>query len=221
LGIDEDRWANVMELRGVSQEFSELGLVDFLQQVALVSDQDTLTESLNAPTLLTLHAAKGLEFPVVFIVGMDEGELPHYRSLDDAEAMAEERRLFYVGLTRAKDRVILLRAFRRRSRGVSSLTDPSRFLDDLPADLIEGDLIGMRTAAQAVYARETTWQGRAKVPVEARFQAGMRVTHPQFGEGVVLETQMEFDDEEVTVNFEGAGIKHLVASMANLEIEDQ
>jgi DNA helicase-2/ATP-dependent DNA helicase PcrA len=117
--------------------------------------------------------------------------------------------------------VILLRAFRRRSRGVSALTDPSRFLDDLPADLIEGDLIGMRTAAQAVYARETTWQGRAKVPIEARYQAGMRVTHPQFGEGIVLETQMEFDDEEVTVNFEGAGIKHLVASMANLEIEDQ
>ncbi len=221
LGIDEDRWANVMELRGVSQEFSELGLVDFLQQVALVSDQDTLTDSQNAPTLLTLHAAKGLEFPVVFIVGMDEGELPHYRSQDDAEAMAEERRLFYVGLTRAKDRVILLRAFRRRFRGTSSLTDPSRFLDDIPADLIEGDLVGMRTAVQAVYARETTWQGRAKGPIEARFQAGMRVTHPQFGEGIVLETQMEFDDEEVTVNFEGAGVKHLVASMANLEIEEQ
>jgi DNA helicase-2/ATP-dependent DNA helicase PcrA len=221
LGNDEDRWANVMELRGVAQEFSELGLVEFLQQVALVSDQDTLTESQNAPTLLTLHAAKGLEFPVVFIVGLDEGELPHYRSQDDSEAMAEERRLFYVGLTRAQDRVILLRAFRRRSRGVSSLTDPSRFLDDLPFDLIEGDLIGLQTPAQAVYARETTWQGRVKVPTEARFQAGMRVTHPQFGEGIVIETQMEFDDEEVTVNFEEVGVKHLVASMANLEIEEE
>ncbi len=221
LGNDEDRWANVMELRGVAQEFSELGLVEFLQQVALVSDQDTLTESQNAPTLLTLHAAKGLEFPVVFIVGLDEGELPHYRSQDDSEAMAEERRLFYVGLTRAQDRVILLRAFRRRSRGVSSLTDPSRFLDDLPSDLIEGDLIGLQTPAQAVYARETTWQGRVKVPTEARFQAGMRVTHPQFGEGIVIETQMEFDDEEVTVNFEEGGIKHLMASMANLEIEEE
>ena len=221
LGSDEDRWANVMELRGVAQEFSELGLVEFLQQVALVSDQDTLTESQNAPTLLTLHAAKGLEFPIVFIVGLDEGELPHYRSQDDSEAMAEERRLFYVGLTRAEDRVILLRAFRRRTRGTSNLTDPSRYLDDLPADLIEGDLVGMRTAAQAVYARDTTWQGRTRVPTEARFQAGMRVTHPQFGEGIVLETQVEFDDEEVTVNFEDAGIKHLVASMANLEIESE
>ena len=221
LGSDEDRWANVMELRGVAQEFSELGLVEFLQQVALVSDQDTLTESQNAPTLLTLHAAKGLEFPVVFIVGLDEGELPHYRSQDDSEAMAEERRLFYVGLTRAEDRVILLRAFRRRTRGTSNLTDPSRYLDDLPADLIEGDLVGMRTAAQAVYARDTTWQGRTRVPNEARFQAGMRVTHPQFGEGIVLETQVEFDDEEVTVNFEDAGVKHLVASMANLEIESE
>ncbi|MCZ6530049.1 MAG: UvrD-helicase domain-containing protein [Chloroflexi bacterium] len=220
LGSDEDRWANVMELRGVAQEFSELGLVEFLQQVALVSDQDTLTENLNAPTLLTLHAAKGLEFPIVFIVGLDEGELPHYRSQDDPEAMAEERRLFYVGLTRAQDRVILLRAFRRRSRGVSSLTDPSRFLDDLPADLIEGDLIGMRTPAQAGYDRETSWQGRVPAPTEARFQAGMRVIHPQFGEGIVLETQLEYDDEEVTVNFEEVGVKHLVASMASLEIED-
>ncbi|MFQ5921696.1 MAG: ATP-dependent helicase [Anaerolineales bacterium] len=220
LGSDEDRWANMMELRGVALEFSELGLVEFLQQVALVSDQDTLTESQNAPTLLTLHASKGLEFPIVFIVGLDEGELPHYRSQDDQEAMAEERRLFYVGLTRAQDRVILLRAFRRRARGVSSLTDPSRFLDDLPADLIEGDLIGMRTPAQAVYARETSWQGRVQVPTEARYQAGMRVTHPRFGEGIVLETQLEYNDEEVTVNFEEAGIKHLVASMANLQIED-
>ena len=221
LGSDEDRWANVMELRGVAQEFGELGLVEFLQQVALVSDQDTLTESQNAPTLLTLHASKGLEFPIVFIVGLDEGELPHHRSQDDPEAMAEERRLFYVGLTRAQDRVILLRAFRRRVRGTSSLTDPSRFLDDLPADLIEGDLIGMRTAAQAVYARETSWHGRVQVAAEARYQAGMRVVHPQFGEGIVLETQLEYDDEEVTVNFEEVGIKHLVASLANLEIEDQ
>jgi len=220
LGNDEDRWANVMELRGVAQEFSELGLVEFLQQVALVSDQDTLTENMNAPTLLTLHAAKGLEFPIVFIIGLDEGELPHYRSQDDPEAMAEERRLFYVGLTRAQDRVILLRTFRRRTRGVSSLTDPSRFLDDLPADLIEGDLIGMHTPAQATYARETSWQGREQVPTEARYLAGMRVIHPRFGEGIVLETQLEYDDEQVTVNFEQVGIKHLVASMANLEIED-
>ncbi|MFQ5942502.1 MAG: ATP-dependent helicase [Anaerolineales bacterium] len=219
LGRDEDRWANVMELRGVAQEFSELGLVEFLQQVALVSDQDTLTESQNAPTLLTLHAAKGLEFPIVFIVGLDEGELPHYRSQDDPEAMAEERRLFYVGLTRAQDRVILLRAFRRRARGVSSMTDPSRFLNDLPTDMLEGDLIGMRTPAQAAYARETSWQ--ASAPTKAHFQAGMRVIHPQFGEGVVLETQLEYDDEEVTVNFEEFGVKHLVASMANLQIEGE
>ena len=219
LGADEDRWANVMELRGVAQEFSELGLVEFLQQVALVSDQDTLTDSQNSPTLLTLHASKGLEFPSVFILGLDEGELPHYRSRDDAEAMAEERRLFYVGLTRAQDRVILLRAFRRRQRGVSNLTDPSRFLSDLPGDLIEGDLVGMRTPAQAIYARETSWKTPASS--QAQFQAGMRVVHPQFGEGIVLETQMEYDDEEVTVNFEDVGVKHLVASMANLEIEEE
>ena len=220
IGNDDDRWANIMELRGAAQEYGDLGLVEFLQQVALVSDQDTLTDNQNAPTLLTLHAAKGLEFPVVFIIGLDEGELPHYRSQDDPEAMAEERRLFYVGLTRAEDRVILLRAFRRRQRGVSALTDPSRFLDDLPADLLEGDLIGMRTPAQAVYARETSWSGRISVPTAVRFQVGMQVVHPQFGEGVVLETQLDHDDEEVTVNFEEVGIKRLAASVANLSIKD-
>lgn len=216
----EERWANVLELRAAAEEYSGLGLVEFLQQVALVSDQDTLTDELNAPTLLTLHSAKGLEFPVVIIIGLDEGQLPHQRSQDDPEAMAEERRLFYVGLTRAKDRVILVRAFRRRLFGVSSLTDPSRFLDDLPADLLEGDLVGLRSAEHASYARQTSWEDRSPRLSEPRYQIGMRVLHPQFGEGIVLETQLDQDDEEVTVNFEAAGVKRLVASMANLEIEE-
>lgn len=210
----------MLELRAAAQEFSSLGLAEFLQQVALVSDQDTLTDELNAPTLLTLHSAKGLEFPVVFIVGLDEGELPHYRSQDDPEALAEERRLFYVGLTRAEDRVFLVRAFRRRLFGVSSLTDPSRFLDDLPADVLEGDLLGLHNPQQASYARQTRWEDRSLREPEQRYQVGMRVLHPQFGEGIVLDTQVDRDDEEVTVNFEAAGIKVLAASLANLEIEE-
>ncbi len=216
----EDRWANVLELRAAAEEFSTLGLVEFLQQVALVSDQDTLTDDLNAPTLLTLHSAKGLEFPVVIIIGLDEGELPHHRSQNDPEAMAEERRLFYVGLTRAKDRVILVRAFRRRLFGVSSLTDPSRFLDDLPADLLQGDLIGLRSSEHASYTRQTSWEDRTPRLSEPRFQIGMRVLHPKFGEGIVLATELDRDEEEVTVNFEAAGVKRLAASLANLEIEE-
>ncbi|MCJ7513256.1 MAG: UvrD-helicase domain-containing protein, partial [Anaerolineales bacterium] len=112
-----ERWGNVLELRNLAAEFTDLDLSAFLESVALVSDQDTLTEEQNAPTLLTLHAAKGLEFPVVFIVGLEEGLLPHQRSLDDKEALDEERRLFYVGITRSMDHLFLVRAFRRRVGG--------------------------------------------------------------------------------------------------------
>ena len=127
----------MLELRGVAAEFPEADLGAFLEQVALVSDQDTLAEEGKAPTLLTLHAAKGLEFPVVFILGLDDGVLPHQRSFDDAEAMLEERRLLYVGMTRAKDRLYLLRAFRRSLYGDSSVSMPSRFLKDIPAHLMQ------------------------------------------------------------------------------------
>ena len=107
-GTDEgnERWENVMELRRLAAEYQERTLSDFLENIALVSDQDTLETSANVPTLLTLHAAKGLEFPVVFIAGLNEGTLPHSRSFDDPEAMQEERRLLYVGITRAKDQAL-------------------------------------------------------------------------------------------------------------------
>ena len=103
-----ERWENIQELRRLAYEYTDRGLTAFLENLALVSDQDTIPEeaAANAPTLLTLHAAKGLEFPQVFIVGLDDGLLPHSRSKDDPEEMAEERRLLYVGITRAKDRVL-------------------------------------------------------------------------------------------------------------------
>ena len=211
------RWENVMELRSVAAEFPEQGLAGFLEQVALVSDQDTLTDTVDAPTLLTLHAAKGLEFPVVFLIGLDDGVLPHQRSLDDSEAMAEERRLFYVGITRAKDRLYLVRAFRRRSFGTSGVTDPSRFLEDVPADVVEGSLTPSHDRQEAIFRRQTRWDPAPAV-IEARFRAGMRVTHPTFGEGVVLEARLDRDDEEVTVAFPGAGVKRLAASVARLEV---
>jgi DNA helicase-2/ATP-dependent DNA helicase PcrA len=216
----QERWANIMELHGSAHDFAEMDLTTFLEHIALVSDQDTLTDSQNAPTLLTLHTAKGLEFPIVFIIGLDDGVLPHQRSFEDPEAMAEERRLFYVGITRAKDRLFLLRAFRRRQAGVSKLSDPSRFLKDLPIDLVEGSLTTHHTREQASYQRQTRWASESTPPAEARYLVGMRVRHPTFGEGIVTATQIDLGDEEVTVEFEGGDAKHLVASLAGLIILD-
>jgi len=215
-----ERWDNVQELRQAAHEFGVVDLATFLEHVALVSDQDTLSDEQNAPTLLTLHAAKGLEFPVVIIIGLDDGVLPHQRSFDDPEAMAEERRLFYVGVTRARDRLFLVRAFRRRLAGPSMLSEPSRFLYDLPAELVQGELPGFQTRTRQDFRVQTSWESPVQPSIQSRYLPGMRVRHSSFGEGVVLETQIEFNDEEVVIEFEQAGVKHLVASLAQLEILD-
>ncbi len=144
-GTDEgtDRWANVMELRNHAAEFDEIappeGLARFLEEVALVSDQDTLEDRPDRVTLITLHAAKGLEFPVVFIVGLEEGLLPHRRALEDERELEEERRLAYVGMTRAKDRLYLVHAHHRSTWGVGAMTEPSRFLSELPEELLSAE----------------------------------------------------------------------------------
>lgn len=214
----EERWANVLELRSVAAEFNDVGMTTFLEQVALVSDQDTLSDSLNAPTLLTLHASKGLEFKAVIIIGLDEGVLPHQRSFNDAEEMAEERRLMYVGITRAMDRLYLLHAFRRRVAGTSSLSEPSRFLEDIPPDLVHGDHPNRLGWDQVSYRQTTDWGQTEIIRREASYASGMRVRHKSFGEGIVIESKIDFDDEEVTVAFESGETRHLVASLANLEI---
>ncbi len=221
-GTDEglQRIENVQELRRAAQDLDTMELATFLERVALVSDQDTLTDSLNAPTLLTLHAAKGLEFPVVIIVGLDDGLLPHQRSFQDSEAMAEERRLFYVGITRAQDRLYLLRAFRRRVAGESLPGEPSRFLEDIPAELIEGDLAGLQSWERRSYQRRTAWQSTFEPPRQARYRPGMRVRHESFGEGIVLQTSLHHDDEELVIEFERDGVKHLAASLAKLDVLD-
>ncbi|MBK8834385.1 MAG: UvrD-helicase domain-containing protein [Anaerolineae bacterium] len=128
----EDRWANVSELRNVAAEAGDTPLQDFLNDVALVSETDNVEDNPNAPTLLTLHAAKGLEYKVVFITGLEDGILPHSRTFDKPEDMAEERRLFYVGITRAKERLYLLRAFRRGLYGPSDATEASLFCATCP-----------------------------------------------------------------------------------------
>ena len=214
-----DRWENVEELRRLALEYSTRSLDEFLENVALVSDQDTIVEG-NVPTLLTLHAAKGLEFGAVFIIGLDDGILPHSRSFDEPEGMEEERRLFYVGITRAKDKLYLIRAIQRGGRGAAEETYPSRFLDDVPADL----LIGRTRTGRSIHGRapETLWSLHSRPPsasvMEIKFRAGTHVRHQVWGEGIVLDSRIQDDDEIVDVVFESVGIKRLAASLANLTV---
>jgi DNA helicase-2/ATP-dependent DNA helicase PcrA len=218
-GTDEgaERWENVQELRRLTTEYEGRDLNEFLENVALISDQDTLVEGKNAPTLLTLHAAKGLEFGAVFIVGLDDGLVPHSRSFDEPEAMEEERRLFYVGLTRAKDRLYLLRALRRGGRGYAEETIPSRYLDDIPPELLSGKARAGRASRNLTPAWLRPEAVSAPI-IDVRFRAGMRVQHPTWGEGIVLNSRLQDNDETVDVVFESVGIKRLAASLANLTI---
>lgn len=155
----QDRWENVMELHGVAHESPEATLTEFLEQVALVSETDNMEENPNAVTLLTLHAAKGLEFPIVFLTGLEDGILPHSRSLDDSESLQEERRLFYVGLTRAMDRVFVTHAFRRMLWGETEVAVPSRFLRDIPMELLQGGNAGQRRERTKSRASSWNWSG--------------------------------------------------------------
>lgn len=213
----EDRWANILELRSVAQGYADLpgeqALTTFLEEVALVSDVDNLDEEAGAPHFLTLHMAKGLEFPVVFIIGLEEGILPHSRSSDDLTALEEERRLFYVGLTRAKERAYLVYAFRRSTRGFSQVSSPSRFLFDIPSNLLKGGEGWLRQ--EAPLPRETTLTpSPSRKPL---FGSGDKVRHPKFGDGIVVSSKLVGDDEEVTVAFVGDKPKKLLVSFANIE----
>ena len=223
--MGDGRWENVLELRRIAYEYEERGITEFLENIALVSDQDTVPEENDAPTLLTLHAAKGLEFSHVYIVGLDEGLLPHSRSLEDPEEMAEERRLFYVGITRAKNHLTLVRAGQRSNYGRFEYTMESRFIDDIPEELIkrEGVRLGVQRLTPLSHPR---WEpssyekkpAKKEAPKESRYQAGMRVTHSTWGSGLVVETRILGNDETVTVMFESVGLKRLAASVAHLEI---
>ena len=226
----EERWENLLELREGAVQYNTLNLADYLTEVALVSDVDTRDDGVDAPSLMTLHSAKGLEFPVVFLTGLEEGTLPHMRSLEadaegDSEALPEERRLLYVGITRAMDRLYLSYAFRRSRFGDYEPSLPSRFLHDLPSELLNGSPLAQSSrAAQDSYARMTSWADdlpglggggggnakprRAGLP-PARYRSGMRVMNPHFGEGVVIASKVHSDSEEVEVQFERAGRKRI------------
>jgi len=215
----DERFENVLELRSLMAEYEDVAGEDgdlgaFLQDVALVADVDELREGTPAVTLITLHAAKGLEFPVVFLVGLEEGVLPHIRSFDDPRQMEEERRLCYVGITRAMDRLYLTRSFRRYSFGASSANPPSRFLADIPAHVKRPWGSSTRTYAEAA-AAPAMFKGEEN-PAEAEWSAGDRVKHAKFGVGVVVSSQTNGGDVEYTVDFESAGTRRLLQSYAKL-----
>jgi DNA helicase-2/ATP-dependent DNA helicase PcrA len=218
----EERWDNVLELRTVAQDYSNLkpgeGLSAFLEGVTLVSDVDGLDETVDVVTLVTLHQAKGLEFPVVFIVGVEDGILPHFKSLDDPGQLEEERRLCYVGITRAKQRVYLIYAFRRRLMGSSMVSKPSRFLEDIPQHLIAGSALWQGEENRVMPSVYTWNKASAPGPNLTELKAGDHVRHAQFGDGVVVSCQPVKDDKEVVVAFgSGVGVKRLLLSFARLE----
>jgi DNA helicase-2/ATP-dependent DNA helicase PcrA len=213
----EERWDNIQELRSVAEQYTDLdtweALASFLERVSLVSDVDSYDEKAKAITLITLHQAKGLEFPAVFIVGLEEGVLPHYRSFDDPAQMEEERRLCYVGITRAKQRLYLLRAFKRNLMGGANTNLESRFLKDIPDHLIDS---GRRP--QGNEKKLSNWGDETLSVVELpELKTGDRVRHNQFGEGVVVDYQPVRDDAEVVVEFQWSGVKKLLFSFARLE----
>jgi len=215
----KDRWDNVMEFRRLAAEYQEKSLEAFLEDVTLVSDQDTLEAGANVPTLLTLHAAKGLEFPMVFIVGLNDGTLPHIRSFDDPEAMQEERRLLYVGITRAKNQLFLLHALNRYSYGYSEPAEPSRFLSDIPFDML-ADGWGDRSSRRSKRYQPEKWESPTLAEsLEQKFDPGMRVAHAVWGDGLVLNSKIEDADEIVDVFFESVGLKRVVASIAKLTVK--
>ena len=220
-----DRWDNVMELRRLATEYKDRSLADFLEDIALVSDQDTLQSGANVPTLLTLHAAKGLEFGIVFIVGLNDGTLPHSRSFDDPDSLEEERRLFYVGITRAKDRLYLAFAQNRSLYGYAEPSEPSRFLADIPDSLWEESTGRSGRRMGETPRRVETWQTASRPVTPShpkpaiRYSPGMRVMHPVWGEGMVLNSRIQDDDEVVDIFFESLGMKRVAASLARLEVK--
>ncbi len=211
----EERLQNLDELVAAAEEFerseNSATLEGFLDSVSLVSDVDELPDDHGAVTLMTLHSAKGLEFPVVFVTGMEEGVFPHLRSLGEPEELEEERRLCYVGLTRAKSRLFLSCALHRRLHGYG-LGEPSRFLLEIP----EEQLVLLNGARP-----KTVPQVQVPAPdrrdEELPFHVGARLRHSRWGEGLLVGIEREGSDVIVTVHFGSVGRKRLSLQYAQLE----
>jgi DNA helicase-2/ATP-dependent DNA helicase PcrA len=238
----EARIENLMELVSAAREYetreSDASLGGFVDRLSLLSEADEAQGSNDARVwMMTMHAAKGLEFPVVIVAGMEEGLFPHARSVEDEDEVEEERRLCYVGLTRARERLILTSASRRRVFGEYQSTEPSRFLDEIPAEL-------MRRIEPVVAPSWNSNRYESRNPYGRRFgnakakekeatpfssyededqssstglKVGLRVRHKQFGIGNIIGIEEQGDDTRVTVRFTAVGVKKLVARYANLE----
>jgi len=237
----EARIENLMELVSAAREYEareeDATFGGFVDRLSLLSEADEAKGATDARVwMMTMHAAKGLEFPVVIVAGMEEGLFPHSRSIEDEDDIEEERRLCYVGLTRARERLILTGAARRRIFGDYQSTDPSRFLDEIPAELIQRieppvapSWNTPRYETRNPYARRfgKTRSREAEPPFPAYededqssasgLRVGLRVRHKQFGVGTVVAVDEQGDDTRVTVKFNAVGTKKLVARYAALE----
>jgi DNA helicase-2/ATP-dependent DNA helicase PcrA len=225
---DETRIENLRELEAVAREFEERlegesangTLVDFLEQVALVADADQIPEGgAGVVTLMTLHTAKGLEFPVVFLTGMEDGVFPHLRAMSNPRELEEERRLTYVGITRAQRRLYVSRAVMRSSWGAPQLNPPSRFLAELPDSLVVWERTAAHTSAPAMasMAARPGVRSPGNRPVPS-LSPGDRITHDSFGLGTVVAVDGAGERAAASVDFGGEyGVKRLVLRYAPVE----
>ncbi|MBO3747066.1 DNA helicase PcrA [Streptosporangiaceae bacterium NEAU-GS5] len=219
---DESRLENLQELVSVAAEFEEANpdgtLVDFLEQVSLVADADQIPEGEDhggMVTLMTLHTAKGLEFPVVFLTALEDGVFPHMRSLGEPKELEEERRLAYVGITRAQQRLYLTRAAVRTSWGAPQFNPASRFLGEVPNDLVDWRSDPAKTARTAAVARPA--MPRKTERVIPSLSPGDRVSHDAFGLGTVVAVDGVAEKTKVKIDFGSSGEKTLLLAYAPLE----
>jgi DNA helicase-2/ATP-dependent DNA helicase PcrA len=210
----EGRLENLEELISAAEDYQlsheDASVEGFLDAATLVSDLDEVPEDARGVTLMTLHLAKGLEFPVVFVTGMEEGVFPHARSMSDGDEIEEERRLCYVGLTRAKQRLYLSYALHRRLHGYG-LGEPSRFLLEIPEDQVT--LLNVTRAGSRVEPPPDP----AELPDDLPFRVGAHVRHARWGEGLLVGIEREGNDVIVTVGFASVGRKRLSLQYAHLE----
>jgi len=227
------RIENIKELISVALEFEQRdggqSLEDFLANVSLVTDIDNMDENSDCVVLMTLHSAKGLEFPVVFMVGMEEGIFPGYRSMADESELEEERRLCYVGITRAKQKLYMTNTFTRTLFGNTTYNRMSRFLREIPPELMDSNEMEASTSRSntGTYRTESfgnfsksrisTFTDTSKPRVAATsFSVGDQVEHKQFGVGIITKIVEEKDDLMLEIHFKGTGMKRLMASFAKL-----
>jgi ATP-dependent DNA helicase UvrD/PcrA len=223
---DDTRLENLQELVAVAREFEEANdggtLTDFLEQVALVADSDQIPdadESGGVVTLMTLHTAKGLEFPAVFLTGLEDGVFPHLRSLGNATELEEERRLAYVGITRAQQRLYVSRSTVRSAWGAPQYNPPSRFLEEVPAELVDWRRLESSvssTPAVATVAARPGVRSPGNRPV-VHLVPGDRVTHDTFGMGTVVSVEGADDRAVASIDFRAEGVKRLLLRYAPVE----